>query len=148
MNRIRATVAGVVLLTGALALVPEPASAQGRKRDLITRAELLASAQKSTDLYQAIRSIRPHFVAPPRGVRTIGASPPAPIVVYVDGNRQGDVSVLNSIMTMNVYEVAYLEPSKAQDEYGITHSGGAILIKLFKGVEKEPPSPKKDSTKP
>ena len=108
------------------------ALAQKRQRDLITRGELAASAQKGQDVYQAIRSLRPHFLAPPRGNRTLGAAPPAPTVLYVDGNKQGDLENLKTILTRIVEEVRYLEPSKAQDKYGLGHSGGAVLVKLVK----------------
>ncbi|HEX9892637.1 MAG TPA: hypothetical protein VGA78_01885 [Gemmatimonadales bacterium] len=111
--------------------MPE-ALAQKRQRDLITREELVSSAQKSEDLYQAIRSLRPHFLLPPRGIRTLGAAPPEPTVLYVDGTKQGGLDGLKSILTMHVEEVRYLEPSRAQHEYGFTHSGGAVIVKLAK----------------
>lgn len=123
----------MLVAAGALA-VPAGLSAQKRQRDVITREELSNSGQKDQDLYAAIRSLRPHFLAPPRGVRTMGAAPPAPVAVYVD-DMKSDLSALRSIPASDALEVRYLEPGKAQDEFGTTHSGGAILVKTTRKRE-------------
>lgn len=126
----------MVPLAAACLLWIAPAEAQDKKpkrqRDVITREEIMESAQSSKDAFEAVRSIRPHFLAPPRGVRSLGSTRPAATVVYVDGTRMGEIDVLRSILAVHVAEVRYLEPAKAQDEFGITHSGGAILVKLFR----------------
>jgi hypothetical protein len=122
------------------------AAAQKRQRDVIAREELAAIDRQGLDVYQAIRSLRPHFLEPPRGVRTMGAYATAPAVLYVDGLRQGEVESLKMMMVANVMEIRYLEPSKAQEEYGMSHSGGALLIKLTKSLPK--PAARSDSGKP
>src|SRR5947209_3929012 len=60
----------------ALPLGPLAANAQKKQRDLITREEILASAKKDQDLFAAIKSLRPRFLDPPRGVHSlnVGAS--------------------------------------------------------------------------
>lgn len=137
-------------LATAAALSPfaaAPAEAQKRDRDRITREELEASAQKSTDLYRAIKSLRAHMLSGSRGVRSMGiergvddrgnptlqaggrAIPP---VVYIDGSRSGDAEVLKSVLTTSVAEVRFLDPNKALMEYGTGHEGGAILVTLLK----------------
>jgi hypothetical protein len=142
------SLATVVLATTALALSPGDAEAQRRDRDLITREELVQSSQKSTDLYQAVRSLRSHFLQGPRGPRSINADPArtgagsvgaarpgeAPkAVLYVNGSRSGDVDMLRNIQTINVEEVRYLNPNAAAMQYGPGHDGGAILVKLVSG---------------
>lgn len=120
-----------------------PAEAQKRDRDRITREELESSAQKSTDLYRAIRSLRAHMLSGSRGVRSMGIERGAddrmqatgraiPPVIYIDGNRAGDPEVLKSVLTTNVAEVRFLDPNKALMEYGTGHEGGAILVTLLK----------------
>ncbi len=139
----------LVLATMALALSPGDADAQRRDRDLITREELVQSSQKSTDLYQAVRSLRSHFLQGPRGPRSINADPArtgaasstgslrateAPkAVLYVNGSRSGDVEMLRNIQTINVEEVRYLSPNAASVQYGQGHEGGALLVKLVSG---------------
>lgn len=133
----------VATLAVAGSLLPAGnAMAQGKSRDLITREEILESAVKNQDLLKAVRNMRPHFLRPPRGVRSMsGAGAPRPVMLYVDGNRQADVNALAEILTTDAAEVRYLEPSKAQDAYGITHSGGAILVTLYRGDRTAPPRP-------
>jgi hypothetical protein len=63
----------------------------------------------------------------------MGAAPAAPVALYIDEARSGDVNGLKDVAASDVQEVRYLEPAKAQARYGISHSGGAILVTLFKG---------------
>jgi hypothetical protein len=120
-----------MLIAGAALLAPLELSAQKKKRDLITREELQNSGQRDQDAFAAIRSLRPHFMAPPRGVRTMGGSAAAALVVYIDGMKS-DLQALRTTPASEVVEVKYLEPAKAEEEYGITHNGGAIMVKTSK----------------
>jgi hypothetical protein len=112
---------------------------QARDRDVISRAELVESAQKNQDLLKAVKSLRAHFLRPPPGVRSMVGGRVNPIQLYVDGIRQTEVESLILIPTLDAEEVRYLDPGKAQDLYGITHNGGAILVKKYRGPP--PPSP-------
>lgn len=142
------SLAAVIVATTALAMAPTDAEAQRRDRDLITREELVQSSHKSTDLYQAVRSLRSHFLQGPRGTRSLNATAPrigstdpgtvrpseAPkAVLYVNGSRSGDLEMLRSIQTINVEEVRYLNPNAAAMQFGPGHDGGAILVKLVAG---------------
>lgn len=120
-----------LLIAGGMLVTPPELTAQKKQRDLITREELQGSGQRDQDAYSAIRSLRPHFMAPPRGVRTMGGSAAAALVVYLDGMKS-DLQALRTTPASEVVEVKYLEPAKAEEEYGITHSGGAILVKTSK----------------
>jgi len=150
-----------LLLTGLVAM---PALAQDakekapkRERNRISREELVQGAEKFPDLYEAIRSLRPHFLtANNRGVRTTGVGPPAAgdpasrsygtggstsanpqPVVWLDGRKSGDPEVLKGILSRDVEEVRYLGPNEAGIEYGLGHEGGAIVVKRYQG-EKRP----------
>jgi hypothetical protein len=123
-----------LVLTVALC-VAAPAELQAQKkknRDVITRDEIQQSGQKDLDLLAAIRSLRPHFLAPPRGIRSMGGSAGAEggVAVYVGSTMQTGLDALLQIMAADVEEVKYLEPSKAQNEYGIRAAAGAIVVKL------------------
>jgi hypothetical protein len=130
----RLAVAVLALAGAGLGLMPADAMAQKRDRDKITREEILNSSQKERDLLVVIRGLRPHFVAPPRGVRSMGGRA-APTVLYVNGNKMGDLSMLRQILAIDVFEVRYMDPSKAENEFGIGHSGGAVLVTLVKGIK-------------
>lgn len=119
----------IVLAAAALVATPDDASAQKKKqRDLITQEEIEKGGQVDRDLGSAIRSLRPHFLAPPRGIRTMGAGMIYPLVVYVDGIKQTGTDALVNIMAKDVREVRYLEPSQSSNRYGTTANGGAIVV--------------------
>ena len=130
-----------LLLSGGLAIAPSTADAQQKKsRDVITREEIEASPQKDQDIYAVIRSLRPHFLAPARGVRTLGNSS-SRMSLYVDGVRETDASALKNIMASAVAEVRYLDPTQSESEYGPEANGGAVIVKRLKaGAETPPPA--------
>jgi len=138
MTTARLGMAGVVVVVTALAFVPDQAMAQKKDRNTITREEIVNSAQKDADILQVIRSLRPHFLAPPRGNRSLGGGRPAPTVLYVNGTKSGELDGLKFIMAADVAEVRYLDAGKAQDEFGVDHSGGAVLVKLVEGIKPKP----------
>jgi hypothetical protein len=140
MRRARLALTAMVVAGSWLALSPGEAGAQKKNRDVITREEILNSPQKDQDILQVIRSLRPHFLAPPRGTRSLGGGMPLPTVLYINGNKSGELDGLKYIMAADVIEVRYLDAAKAQDEYGMDHSGGAVQVKLIEGVKPKPAS--------
>ena len=141
-------------------VLPAPAQAQDKKpkreRDVISREELLEADTKFPDLYEAIKRLRPHFLAQNRGVRTTGVTPGRPgstmcneriepncsarqggytetlAVVYIDDAKLGDLDVLRGLRTMDIDEVRYRSPTQAMADFGLGHDGGAILVKRHK----------------
>jgi hypothetical protein len=141
MTRVARSLAPALLLAiGALALSPVPSLAQKikKERDRVTREEILAAGQGDQDLFTALRMLRPRFVEPPPGVRTLGNSMEIPTAVVIDGKRMGGLETLQSVVASTVEEVRYLEPSRAGTEFGKSASGGAVVIKLYR----EPPKTK------
>jgi hypothetical protein len=153
MTSLRTTLLALPL-AGLLALAPESAAAQDqpkqdqpkfkKERDRVTREEILASAQKDADLYTAVRALRPRFLEPPPGLRSLSNGAP-PTLVVIDGNRQPGLDVMRSVMANAVAEVRYMEPSRAQNEYGMSGGSGAVVIKMFK-ADKNAQKVTKDST--
>ena len=113
----------------ALVLSAAPLAAQG-KRDVITKEEIMSPAQKDRDLLQIVRSLRPHFLNAPRGVRSMGNSAIAPVQLYVNDTHRPGLDDLRNIKPEEVEEVRYLDPNRAQDQYGISHNGGVVIVKL------------------
>ena len=121
------------LLFAASACGPSQASeapSPKTQRDVLTREEILNSPQDVLTVYAAIQALRPHFLAAPMGVRPTGAK--KTIAVYVNGTIQPGVEALQGITAGNVEEVRYLEPMKAQTEFGPVASGGAVVVRLRK----------------
>ena len=155
MNRMfNVRAAGALLLLSGIwgIIAPAAAHAQKKQRDLITREEILASAQKDADLHAAVRSLRPHFLSPPRGTRTLGmerntaggyqqgAGAKLPdALLYVNDTRLGDITGLKNILASDTYEVRYLDPAKAEERFGVDAAGGAILVTLIKGIKPTTP---------
>ena len=102
------------------------------QRDLLTREEIQESTGRDLDLYQAIRSLRPHFLEPPPGVRSRGSRASMPTAVYINRIRQAGLEALRSISASSIEEVRYLTPTASQNEFGPSASGGAVLVQLIK----------------
>lgn len=131
-------VAGLVLAVPGDALAqPTQAAAPKKSRDLITQAEIEQSGQKDADLLAAIRSLRPHFLEGPRGVRTLGSGMIYPLVVVVDGRKVTGLDDLVTILAKDVKEVRYLDANRSQNEYGTTANGGAIVVRLIGAKDKK-----------
>ena len=142
--------AGVLVMAAAACLVPAAAEAQKKDRNLITREEIITSAQKDGDLFQAIRSLRAHFLNKPRGQRSmdvqrggptgmqVGSSAALEPIVYLNGNKLGELNLLKNILAADVFEVRYLDPARAQDEFGVDAAGGAVVVTLVKGIKDKP----------
>ncbi|MEP6990114.1 MAG: hypothetical protein ABJA80_04220 [bacterium] len=145
MARLRTALAALLVVCGALAIAPASAHAQKRSRDLITREEIDASAQKDQDIYALIRVLRPHFLDKARGVRTLGNSSTR-MGVYVDGVHETDFNSLKNILASTVEEVRYLDPSRAESEYGQESNGGAVVVRRLGTTP--PAAVQRDTTKP
>lgn len=114
----------------ALAVTPTTGTAQKRERNLVSRAEIDSSPHIDRDLLTALRNLRPHFLAPPRGVRSLGGGSRGPFVVSINGGRTTGMDMLREIMANTVEEVRYLDPTQSENEFGITYNSGGIVIKL------------------
>lgn len=150
--RARAGLAALLAVMCCLAVSPSTSHAQKKKkpqRDLVTRDEIMESAQREDDLYAALRSLRPRFLEPPTGVRSMVNGGPAPTMVIIDGKPMGNLETLRSITASTVEEARYVEPGKAGMEYGQSASGGAVVVKLYHGqkVTKTPADSAKPSTR-
>lgn len=88
-----------------------------RLQNLITEEELQMTSAHNA--YDAIKSLRP------RMLRRRGD---LPSVVYMNGARMGELSLLYNINVETIREIRYLNASEATVQYGTGHAGGAILI--------------------
>lgn len=136
-------IAALVVFTALL--LPETTFAQRRDREVITRAEIDSSSHRERDSYEAIRSLRPHYLRPPRGVRSLGNGAMDPIVVYINGSKASGLDALRMIMAREVDEIRYLDASASQNEYHT--NGGAIVVRL-RGAPGERASPPADASTP
>jgi hypothetical protein len=131
-----------------VALAPHSADAQKRQRDRITREEIESSPHKNLDAFQLIRNLRPHFLEAPKGVRSFGNSttPYLPIVLYVDGRKDTGLDALRVMDPNTIEEIRYLEPTRAENEFGPQAANGAVVVKLRKIKTQQAPPPSPDTT--
>lgn len=134
--RLPVRVVALVGLAAAIVLAPTQGQAQEKKkkpqRDLVTRDEILDSGQSESDLFTVLRNVRPRFLEPPTGIRTLGNAVQTPTAVIIDGKPMGGIETLQAIVASTVDEVRYLEPSRAGTEYGPVAGGGAVVVKVYK----------------
>ncbi len=118
------------LALGGLLLACAPGATTGgapvsHNRAVVTPAELVAT--KATNLYDALKQIRPEFFTP-RGVSSIRLATPDLPTVYVDRNLLGDLESLRTIDVGIVREVRRLTPSEASIRVGRDFPGGVLLV--------------------
>jgi hypothetical protein len=117
----------VLLAAGVAACAPAAAGA-GRAvpdRNVVGAAELTATG--ASDLYTALRQVRPEFLQA-RGVSSIHQATPDLPAVYLDGVEIGGLGELSSISTVEVREVRRLSAQEAAARTGTNTPGGAILV--------------------
>ena len=130
----RALIVCSIFVASGCATGGAPTSQPGQQGQSIRRdanvisAEELASVTE-TDLYSAIRRLRPSFFDT-RGRSSLGnGAAPEAIQVYVDGTHAGDISALSQIRPMEVKEARRLSAAEATQLYGTGNTLGAIVIK-------------------
>lgn len=128
--RQRGVVRGGLLLLAALTAGACARGTGGTARatgssEVLMRDEIARSG--ATDAFQAIRMLRPTFLAT-RGRTSILRRENAEPVVYVDDRLFGGVAALRDIPANQVVEVRYYGAAQAQMKWGAGHSQGAILV--------------------
>jgi hypothetical protein len=66
---------------------------------------------------------------------TVGGAQASEPIVYVNGTKLGELNLLKTILAADVFEVKYLDPTKAQEEFGPDAAGGAVIVQLVKGIK-------------
>jgi hypothetical protein len=119
----------LLVLLAALVIASCASSGQGgssRNRDVITMDEM-ANVQVS-NAFELIQRLRPEFLRS-RGSQSMRSPQGLTPVVYVDGVRQGDTSMLQRLPKESIQEIRYLNGRDATTQYGTDHGGGALLVR-------------------
>jgi hypothetical protein len=126
------TIRTSLLLLGAT-LLAVPAGAQARgDRNKLTQVEIAESGQNMT-AREAIRMLRPQWLAPMRGklsssdVLSAGGGSQT-VIVYIDDVRQPDLETLGTVSASRVLEMKYLDQNRAVLLRGPGHESGVIEI--------------------
>jgi hypothetical protein len=116
------------MLVAVMACASAGTSTPGVRRDpnLLTQQEIYDAHVSSA--YEAISRLRPMFLKT-RGRTTINSEANDYAVVFVDGQRYGDLNSLNNILASSILEARYLPGPDAVNRYGMQYGGGVIEIK-------------------
>jgi hypothetical protein len=99
-----------------------------RDRNVLTYDEIVNSAHAGSDLFEAVQSLRPHFLEPPPGVAPGSVSHTG--TVYIDSRRAGGLEALHSLTAGTVEEVRYLGATQSQNEYGPRATLFTLVVRL------------------
>ncbi len=130
-----------VFFMGLMLVSARPAEAQKRDRYVIT-AEEIAEKPEITNGYEAVQRLRPVFLRVVRSKRNEGvpgAVEGASAILYIDELRQPDLQDLRNIRAEEIWEIRYLQPSKAKVLYGADHEQGAIMVTTMSRKPEPPP---------
>ncbi len=97
-------------------------------RNYIFVDEIQSSA--ATNAFDLIESLRPHWLEG-RGRKSVRSRTASFPVVYVDGQRFGDILSLATFPAGNIVQIQRMNAGDATIRFGVGHSGGAILITMF-----------------
>ncbi len=97
-------------------------------RNLIVRSEL--EGTNFTNVYDAVRRLRPRWLRTRGTTSTRGAAPGMP--VFIDNVRSGSTERLESLPIDQVEQVRYVSPSDATTRWGTNMSLGAIEVIMRK----------------
>lgn len=111
---------------------PEHQATPASKSSVLTDVEIGNANADLNSAYDAIARLRPGWLAA-RGVTSFGGGGSGTefAVVYVDGQRYGDLSSLRNIQAFQVGSMQYYDVTQAGAMFGIRGgSSGVIEIKL------------------
>lgn len=124
MRANRLIIPTILLLLSACASAGAKGTSQRRDRDVITREEIAASPEHSA--LNLIRTLRPGMLVD-RGKTSIAHQDPG-IVVFLNGQRYGDLSSLDALEVNSIQEIRFLSAAEAQQRYGMGYPQGVILV--------------------
>lgn len=105
----------------------QSATAERTDRSRLQAAEIEASPTVERDLYEVVRSLRPHWMRT-RGDRSVTNN--GRLQVYVNGMQAGGVEELRRLDPRSVKSMQFLDASSATMQFGSDHARGAILVTL------------------
>ncbi len=96
---------------------------------MITAAELSDPSVASGDALEAVRRLRPRFLAF-RGTQSIRMAEAGQVHLSIDGGPLQAISNLSRMRPTELKEIRYLNSSAAAQQFGTTAgSGGVILVR-------------------
>ena len=95
-------------------------------RSAIT-ADEIAAIQVRTAL-DAVERLRPTWLRS-RGMTNVRSGEQDHPIVFLNGNRYGEIGTLRDIQATDVVTISFIEPSDATTRYGTGYPGGIIDVR-------------------
>jgi len=113
----------LLLLALAAACSTNAAGTRASRSDTITVDDLRAA--NSTNLYDAVRTIRPNWLRArsPNSFQNQGQ-----VQVYFDDTRVGGVESLRNLPMQGIAYLQWFDPITASARWGLDHEQGAIVV--------------------
>ncbi|TVR64274.1 MAG: hypothetical protein EA422_07145 [Gemmatimonadales bacterium] len=96
-------------------------------RNAITLEMIDDIAASVQDAYSVVDRLRPQWLRS-RGSMSIRNPQPVYPVVYVDGQRFGELDSLRTLGVQSLSSLQFISAPQATTRYGTGHAGGAILV--------------------
>ena len=100
---------------------------ESHNADVITADELASPNVNSGDALEAVRRLRPRFLAT-RGSGSIKATDAGSVHVSLDGGPLQGVSFLSRLRPGEIAEIRYLSSSEAAQRFGTSAGTGAVML--------------------
>jgi hypothetical protein len=101
-----------------------------RQANLLTADEIAAANADVTNLYDAISRLRPHWLSS-RGPTSFITQGTEYAIVFLDGQRHGDLHSLRSIPASEAEDIRYFNVTEAGAKFGLRGgSGGVIEVRM------------------
>ncbi len=107
-----------------------PGNSARQLPDQVSSAEIASSG--ATNAYELIQRLRPNWLRSPSVGSIGGGARSQVIVVYLDGQRLGDIDSLRNLSAVGVTSMQWLEATKSATvlhEVGSDPIAGAIIIR-------------------
>jgi hypothetical protein len=118
------SLAGLVAAV-SLACAPPSTAHTGRSANVITKDEIVGA--QASNVYDAVRMLRPNFLNP-HGRTTINGADTGYPKVYLDRNLLGDINSLKTLNPNGIREIHYYNGAEASSRFGLDNVSGAIEV--------------------
>jgi hypothetical protein len=129
-------VAGLALAVACAGITPHGADINGlpvalhdrsvSESGVIRQEEIRAKSVGTA--YDAVRSLRPHFLTAGHA-DTLGRGSPRPVAI-IDKGFPESIDVLKQIPADAVLEIQFIEPADAVTRFGARYTGGIVIVRL------------------
>jgi hypothetical protein len=120
------------ILVAVIACATSPTAGNSARQlpDQVSSGEIASSG--ATNAYELIQRLRPNWLRSPNIGSIGGGARSQVIVVYLDGQRLGDIDSLRNLSAIGITSMQWLDATKAATvlhEVGSDPIAGAIIVK-------------------